>query len=108
MSIPLAPSVLAALLTSSAASAAPPHSITTPLALVADDTNPSDTFATADVRQLSANQSFKDYDTLYLNSVSDVSISAVPDPLFNPQGNTLLKVAALSVVGLLVHRRKAS
>lgn len=83
-----------ALLVSGAALAAPnPDSITAPLVFTPDDTDPSYSFATVDIRQLGPNQDFNDYYTFHLDGVSDFSFSAISDPLYNAKGNVLLKVA---------------
>lgn len=100
MSTKFAFAALAALLASSAALAANPASITAPLTLVADETDPSYSFATLDVRQLSPKQVFDDYYTFHLDGVSDVSFSAISDPLFNAKGNVLLKVAVFDTIKL--------
>lgn len=100
MTFKFASAALAALLASGAALAANPDSITKPLTLVADDTDPSYSFATVDVRQLSPNQVFSDYYTFHLDGLSDVSFSAISDPLYNAKGNVLLKVAVFDSIQL--------
>jgi hypothetical protein len=87
-----------ALAFSGAALAANPDSITSALVFTPDDTDPSYSFATVDIRQLSPSQDFKDYYTFHLDGVSDFSFSAISDPLYNAKGNVLLKVAVFDEI----------
>ncbi|MBI2732764.1 MAG: PEP-CTERM sorting domain-containing protein [Aquabacterium sp.] len=100
MTFKFASAALAGLLASSAALAANPDSITKSLTLVPDDTDPSFSFATVDVRQLSPKQVFNDYYTFHLDGLSDVSFSAISDPLLNAKGNVVLKAAVFDSIKL--------
>lgn len=87
-----------ALAFSGAALAANPDSITAALSFTPDDTDPSYSFATVDIRQLNAAQDFNDYYTFHLDGLSDFSFSAVSDPLYNAKGTALLKVAVFDSI----------
>lgn len=91
---------MAALTASAAAMAANPGSVNVDLTLEASADLPDYSFAQLDTRKVDPTNSFNDYYNFHLDSVSDVSFSAISDPLYNAAGNVLLKVAVFDSIKL--------
>lgn len=93
---------LAALAASTAVLAANPNppSVNIDLTLEASADLPNYSFAQLDTRKVDPTKSFNDYYNFHLDGVSDVSFSAISDPLYNAAGNVLLKVAVFDSIKL--------
>jgi MYXO-CTERM domain-containing protein len=94
---------LTGLLLSTTAFAAPPmpSSVTVPVTLEADATDPATLFGDIAVRKTAPNQSFDDYYTFHLDGLSDVSFAVVSNVLLNAAGNVTLKAVNFDAIKLL-------
>ncbi|HEX5357774.1 MAG TPA: FxDxF family PEP-CTERM protein [Aquabacterium sp.] len=91
---------LAALASSTAVLAGNPGSVNVDLVLETSADVPDYAFALLDTRKVDPTKSFNDYYNFHLDGVSDVTFSAISDPLYNAAGNVLLKVVVFDSIKL--------